>query len=85
MKTDKEYSHIKVCPVTNEQLFYNDIHRTEGVCPKCGDDGNVLTHHTKIVGRWVKPSLLEKLMLKKATFLRKDEEDTIMNALKGKI
>ena len=86
MKLDSHYSHIDVCPVTGDQMNDDDIYRTDGVCPRCGhaDNWGNIAHHQQIVGRWNRPSLFEKLFKgKRIEFLRKEEEDTIMDALKG--
>ena len=84
MKLDTEYTHIKICPVTKDQLFRNDLYRTDGVCPKCGHIGFAITHYKKIVGRYSRPSFYERWFQGKETeFLNKEEEDKIMDMLSG--
>jgi len=82
MQTDQKYSHIKICPITGDQLTEDDVYRTNGVCPQCGDASQFVTHYTKIVGRWRRPSLFERIVQKKELkFFRKSEEDGVWQKL----
>jgi len=84
MKADTEYSHIKVCPKTEEQLGHSDIFDTDGVCPKCGHNDYLITHSKKIVGRYIRPSLIERIFKGKRTeFITKGEEDKVWGTLKS--
>jgi len=84
MKLDDDYTSINVCPVTEEQMTHNDIHRTNGVCPHCGHSGYLLSHHNVVVGRYRRPSFWEWIRYNaKVEFVSKDEEDKIMKALNG--
>ena len=85
MKLDEKYSYITVCPTTGEELSDNQRHNSGSVCPHCGHDNDgSFTHRKKVVGRWNRPSLLERLKSIKPEFLRKADEDEIMAKLKGK-
>ena len=81
MKTDKTYSYIKVCPKTGEQI--QNTRDNGGICPYCGHDNEMSYFHSeKVVGRWIRPSFAELWFQgKKLQFLRKDEEDKIMEKL----
>jgi hypothetical protein len=85
MKTDEKYSYITVCPETNAPLSDKQKSYSGGVCVHCGHDNDCgFTHQKKIVGRWSYPTLYERFFEGKRTeFLRKDEEDAIMDKLKG--
>lgn len=83
MKTDSKYSHIKICPKTKEQMSSNEVNNSNGVCPYCGDINEYsFTHSEKVAGRFVRPSLYERLFKgKKLEFYRKYDEDKIMENL----
>ncbi len=83
MRTDTEYSHINVCPDTGDQLSDNKINNSSGVCPHCGDITDYsFTHSKKIAGRWVRPSLYERIFQGRVTeFITKEDEDKIMKRL----
>ncbi len=90
MKIDEHYTAIEVCPNTGEMMSHEDIYRNKGVCKYCGDtrmvagDPSSIAHHKQITGRWKRYNIFEKLFMgKRNEFFRKDEEDTVMNALRG--
>ncbi len=84
MKMDVEYTHIDVCPKTGDKMSDDDIYWGDGVCPHCGHRGGNMAHYKQIVGRWNTPSFYERIFQgKRAEFLTKEEEDKVMNALKG--
>ena len=84
MELDTHYTHIDVCPHTGERLNDDEIYYSDGVCPRCGDTrrGSII-HHDKIAGRWNRPSFWERITGKRHEFFRKEDEDAVMNALKG--
>jgi len=85
MKMDQDYSYVLRCPVTKEQLSFSETCNSNGVCPRCGHDADsTYTHEQKEVGRWNKANIWEKIRGKRDEWLPKSEEDTVMNALKGK-
>lgn len=83
MKADKTYSHINVCPKTNDTMSSNDINNSSGVCPYCGDINDFsFTHSEKVAGRWVRPTIFERIFSRKRTeFLAKEEEDNVWDGL----
>lgn len=76
MKIDEHYSFVYVCPTTGEQLLRDEYSYSSGVCPKCGDvSGSTFTHHDKIVGKWERPNLFERILQeKRAVFHRKSND-----------
>lgn len=83
MKLDDDYTSIDVCPVTREQN--NDVYWTDGVCPHCGDARPDIAHHDKVVGRYNRPNLFERLFQGKRTeFLTKEDEDAVWGPLTNK-
>lgn len=84
MKLDTEYSHIDICPDSGDRLTNHDIYWTDGVCPHCGHQGGTMTHYKQVVGRWNTPSLFERWFKGKTSeFITKEDEDKIMDILKG--
>lgn len=85
MKLDDEYTHIDVCPQTKEPMSDGEIYYADGVCCKCGHASNsTITHYEQVVGRWNRPSFIERwLKGKKAEFFTKEEEDKVWNTLKN--
>lgn len=84
MKLDEDYSFIYVCPKTKEELSNHEVFYSHGVCPRCGhNDNSTITHYDKVVGRYNRPSMLERLQGKKTEFLTKEEEDKVWNTLKN--
>ena len=83
MKADKTYSHINVCPKTGDGLSENNIYYSDGICPSCGHNSDgTITHRRKIVGRFIRPSLWERIWEGKQTkFMPKEEEDKVWNGL----
>jgi len=85
VKLDQDYSPITICPDTREQLTHDEIFRSTAVCPRCGHiDTYGICHYEVISVRWNRPSFWERLCGKKTESLRKEDEDAVMNALKGK-
>ena len=82
MKLDKEYTYIYVCPTTDTPVSKDMVFHNGGVCHVCGDEESYLSHAIKVTGRWSRPDFFARLRLKKATFLRKDEEDKVWDTLK---
>ena len=82
MKADKEYSSIDECPKTGTQMSHDDIYHTNGVCPHCGHECSYVSHHDKVVGRFVRPTIWERIIDgKRLEFIRKEDEDKIMERL----
>jgi len=81
MKTDKTYSYIEVCPKT--QIQVNTENSNGGVCPHCGHlNSSSWSHSEKIPGRFNRPSFKERWFEgKKLEFIRKEDEDKIMERL----
>jgi len=81
MKTDETYSYIEVCPTTQAQV--NTDMSNGGVCPHCGHlKDSSWSHSQKIPGRFVRPSFVERWFEgKKLEFIRKEDEDKIMERL----
>jgi len=74
MKEDKDFSGIRRCPVTNEDLTYVETMWRFGICPRCGDDSNsTITHYKTVVGKWSRPSFFEQLMGKQPVFIPNGE------------
>ncbi len=69
MKEEEEYSYQNRCPNTGKVLSFEDLYDSSGVCSKCGhvETGSV-THHKKISGKWVYPSVWEWLKGKRPYF-----------------
>lgn len=85
MKLDDEYSFIYVCPESGDQLTRHDVFYSHGICPKCGHDAHsTITHSDKIVGRWNRPSLWERIRGKRTEFFKKEDEDAVWGTLKKK-
>ena len=86
MKLDKRYSHIYVCPETDESVSTDEAKWGDGaICSKCGHVKDSLfgTHAIKIPGRWNRPTFWESVWhKKKMEFFRKEDEDELMDALK---
>lgn len=73
---DEDYSFVYTCPTTGKQLSVDEYHYSKGVCPRCGHvDNSTCTHHKKVVGKWERPSLFERIFEKKhAVFHRKTDD-----------
>jgi len=83
MKLDTTYSYIYQCPETNVQVSENEKEFGE-ICTQCGELRKSLygTHAVKIVGRWNRPSLAERMLhRKKMEFITKESEDALLEAL----
>lgn len=86
MKADIKYTSIDECPTTGTQMSHSDIYSNYGVCPYCGDVESTVSHHNRVTGRFIRPSCFERIFLgKRNEFLRKDEEDKIMETLKREV
>ena len=69
MKADWDYSYVMLCPATGNRLSREEYAYSRGVCPRCGHQENsTFTHEVKVVGKWIRPSLLEWLIGKRKSF-----------------
>ena len=75
MKLDDDFSFIRVCPETLEQLTPQEFVDTDGICAKCGHVNNSqsFTHERRISGKWLRPVWHEKMRGKKPVFLNRQE------------
>lgn len=72
----KDYTCIMVCPKTGEQVTERNVYFNHGVCVHCGHvKDSSISHYMKVVGRWVHPSLIDRIFHgKKSYFVDKDHE-----------
>ena len=74
MKEDETYSGWHVCPTTGKHLARDEIYHNFGVCIHCGEaSGCTLTHTKMVVGKWVRPSLWERLKGLKPIWVEKKD------------
>lgn len=50
-KWDDEFSSLNVCPNTKKVMSHDDIHRNDGVCPKCGHKDFIISHYQTLSGK----------------------------------
>ena len=75
MKIDTDWTFIRVCPNTGQQLLEREYAYSKGVCPRCGDvDGSTSTHSKQRAGKCQTFNLFEKKFQgKRDRFIRKEE------------
>lgn len=72
MKADPEFSSILRCPETGQQVTWAEYSRGTGTCGKCGhQDKSTFTHAVRVVGRWYRPNLIQRLCGMRSVFEEK--------------
>ena len=74
MKTDANYSSVWTCPDKNRMVNPSSI-RTNSFCPACGVKVESYKGHlVKVVGKWSRPSLFERVRGIDLNFIPKGKE-----------
>ncbi len=74
VKIDKHFSCVVVCPKTGDDV--SGYMHTNGVCKSCGHVSNsTVAHYKKLVGKWLRPSLIEWFCGQRKTFIKKELSD----------